>query len=293
MDQSRRVLLAFAALVLAACAMGASPIFVRLAEVGPFASAFWRTALALPMLWAWAALEPADPAPGLDRTVLLAGVLFAADLFFWHLSILATTVANATFLATTAPVWVALGAWLLLGERIGAGTLTGLVLCLLGGAALLGESYGFAPERLTGDVFGVVTAVFFGGYMLATSAARARHRPGRLALMSTAVSAACLFVVALLFEPTLLPASGAGVAALIALAVISHVGGQGLFTFAVGTLPATFSSLVIFIEAIFAAGLAWILFGEPLGAVQALGGVLILLGIWTARPRAVPAGAGP
>ena len=42
---------AFAALVVGAMAMGVSPIFVRLADVGPFASAFWRVTLALPALW--------------------------------------------------------------------------------------------------------------------------------------------------------------------------------------------------------------------------------------------------
>ncbi len=68
---------------------------------------------------------------------------------------------------------------------------------------------------------------------------------------------------------------------------VSHVGGQGLFTFAVGTLPATFSSLVIFIEAIAAALLGWWLLGEPVGALQAAGGVLILFGIFLARPRRV------
>ena len=56
----RRVAIAFACLVLGAVAMGASPIFVRLADVGPYASAFWRTFLALPFLWAWARME----APG-------------------------------------------------------------------------------------------------------------------------------------------------------------------------------------------------------------------------------------
>jgi len=45
---------AFAALCLGAVAMGISPIFVRFsaADVGPFASAFWRVALALPVLYA-------------------------------------------------------------------------------------------------------------------------------------------------------------------------------------------------------------------------------------------------
>ncbi len=73
--------------------------------------------------------------------------------------------------------------------------------------------------------------------------------------------------------------------ALVAMAWISHAGGQGLLSVALGRLPASFSSLVIFLEAIAAAGFAWVLLGEPVSMIQALGGVLILIGIYVARPR--------
>jgi drug/metabolite transporter (DMT)-like permease len=129
--------------VAGAVAVGASPIFVRFADVGPYASAFWRTFLALPLLWAWARIETGGRSPTtFDRPVLLAGLFFAGDLFCWHLAILGTTVANATFLATTAPIWVAFGAWLLTRETIGLRTMLGLALCLSGGAALLGRATG-------------------------------------------------------------------------------------------------------------------------------------------------------
>jgi drug/metabolite transporter (DMT)-like permease len=221
----------------------------------------------------------------LSLPVILAGVFFAGDLFFWHLSILATTVANATFLATTSPIWVALGAWLLLSERIGTRMLFGLLLCIAGGFALIGESYGFAPQRVRGDIFGLCTAVFFGAYILAMRAARAGTGAARLAFLSTAVTAGILFVIAILFDATIIPGSWSGAAALLALALVSQVGGQGLLSVALGSLPATFSALVIFLEAIAAAGFGWIVLGEALGWAQALGGILILLGIWTARPR--------
>jgi drug/metabolite transporter (DMT)-like permease len=289
---SRHVVLAFTALVLGAVAMGASPLFVRLADVGPYASAFWRTFLALPFLAAWALTEenPRQMAERVtDRAVLLSGLFFTGDLFFWHLSILATTVANATFLATMAPVWVALGAWLVLGEVIERRILTGLVLCLAGGAALVGQSYGFAPQRLLGDFFGVATSVFFAAYILAIRAARSNVGAGTLAFVSTAITAACLFVIALSLEPFILPRSWNGAAALLALAVISQVGGQGLLAVALGTLPATFSSLVIFLEAVAAAAMAWAFLGEALGIAQMLGGLLILAGIYAARPRSTPA----
>jgi drug/metabolite transporter (DMT)-like permease len=284
----RRATIALVALVLGAVAMGASPVFVRLADVGPYASAFWRTFLALPFFWAWARLESGGGAKGslaVDRNVLLSGLFFTGDLFFWHLAILGTTVANATFLATTSPIWVGLGAWLLLGEAIGMRILLGLLLCIGGGFALLGESYGFAPQRLMGDLFGLATAVFFGLYVLAVRAARVGHGAAALMFLSTSITSICLFVIALLFEPRVMPQSASGLAALVALALISQVGGQGLLAVALGTLPATFSSLVIFLEAVAAAAFGWVLLGEALGPVQMLGGVLILIGIWIARPR--------
>jgi drug/metabolite transporter (DMT)-like permease len=302
-DVRRRVALAMIALMLGAVAMGASVMFVRWADVGPYASAFWRVFLALPFLWAWMRLEhgPAersDRAGGIvalfsDRTVLLAGLVFTGDLFFWHLAILGTTVANATFLATTAPIWVALGAWAVLSEAVSARALAGIALCMLGGIALIGESYGFMPQRLWGDLHGVATAVFFGAYVLVVRAARARHGAAALMFASTAITAACLFVIASLFEPRILPQSMPGLAALLALALISQVGGQGLVAVALGTLPATFSALVIFLEAIAAASFGWLLLGEPLGVVQVLGGVLILVGIFVARPRAGQLEVGP
>jgi drug/metabolite transporter (DMT)-like permease len=287
-EEQRRFAAAVAALVLGAVAMGASVLFVRWADVGPYASAFWRVFLALPFLWTWMRLEGRGQGRRLarDPAVLLAGLFFTGDLFFWHLSILGTTVANATVLATTAPIWVALGAGFVLGEAVGARTLVALGLCILGGLALVGESYGFAPQRLNGDLFGIATALFFGCYVLAVRAARARHGAAALMFVSTAITAACLFVIAIAFEPRILPQSLAGLAALVALAVISQVGGQGLVAVALGSLPATFSSLVVFLEAIAAAAFGWLLLNEPLGIVQALGGVLILVGIFVARPRA-------
>jgi drug/metabolite transporter (DMT)-like permease len=76
-----------------------------------------------------------------------------------------------------------------------------------------------------------------------------------------------------------------GWAILIALAWVSHAGGQGLLAVALGSLPAMFSSLVIFLEALAAAGLGWLVLSERVTLLQAVGGLVIVGGIWIARPR--------
>ncbi|WP_322098845.1 DMT family transporter [Microvirga roseola] len=156
---------AFAALCAGAVAMGISPIFVRFAaaDVGPFASAFWRVALALPVLYAWMRIEEAKapanaPRASFSKATVLAGLVFSGDLFFWHLAIFNTTVANATFFATTAPFFVVLVTWLVLRQRVSRGTVMGLVMCLAGGAALIGQSLQVDPDRIRGDLYGLATA---------------------------------------------------------------------------------------------------------------------------------------
>lgn len=102
--------LAFLALLLGAVAIAFSPIFVRLSELGPFSTAFYRVALALPAFWFWMAFPQSKaelvrtPSTRKDYARLtLAGVFFAGDLAFWHWSINLTSVANSTLLANAAP----------------------------------------------------------------------------------------------------------------------------------------------------------------------------------------------
>lgn len=289
MFETRAQTVAFLALVTGAIAMGFSPIFVRLADVGPFASAFWRVSLALPPLWAWFRLanEPA-PLGGRDYfvTLVLSGLFFAGDLIFWHLSILHTTVANATLLATMAPVWVFLVSALVFGHKLRRAELAGLAVCLVGGSFLIRDSLSIAPARLVGDFEALATSLFFGLYIVALTRARRSAGPARITFYSTAVTAVCLLVAALIAEGDILPRSAAGWAVLVGLAFISQAAGQGLLAYALGRLPVAFSSLVVFLEAVAAALLAWLLFSEALGPWQWLGGFFVLFGIWLARPRA-------
>lgn len=277
------------AMIAAALAMSISPSLVRFADVGPLASAFWRVFLALPVLYAWMKADEKSAAGRKGKTwslpILLSGLAFAGDLLMWHLAIMKTTIANATFFATMAPLWVVIFGWLLFRHRAEKTTLIGLALCLFGGGALVYQSLSINPAHMLGDALGIGTGVFFGLYFLAVGAARKGSGAARVTFEMSIVTIVVLLAAALIIEGDILPKTGFGWGVLLALAFVSHAGGQGLLSVALGRLPTVFSSLVILLEAVVAAGFAWLLQGEPVSPLQAIGGAVILAGIWVARPR--------
>ncbi|MCW5731761.1 MAG: DMT family transporter [Alphaproteobacteria bacterium] len=280
--------LAMPALVLGAFAIGASPIFVRWSEIGPVATAFHRMLWALPPLWLWMRWEMAAGRrprlrPGDAWALTLAGLFFVGDLIFWHWSIGHTSVANATLFANFAPIVVALGAWALFGQRITSRFLAGMCLAFAGAAILLAASSGFGGGRLLGDAYGLVTACFFGAYMLAIAGLRARLPTAFVMFWSSLVTCLGLLAASLIAGERLWPSSWAGLWVLVALAVVSQAAGQGLLAFALGHLPAGLSSLVVLLEPVAAALLGWLLLGEMLGPWEGLGAMVILAGIVLAR----------
>src|SRR5689334_10836762 len=159
---------ALPAMLLGATCIALSPIFVRLSEAGPTATAFWRTALALPALWPLYFARPATA--GSSRPWLLlfaAGLAFAGDLAFWHAAIARTSVANSTLLANLASIFVTLAAWAFFRQRPSGLFLGGLAAALCGVLLLVHSSLQFSAHGLLGDAFGVVTALFYAAYLLA------------------------------------------------------------------------------------------------------------------------------
>jgi drug/metabolite transporter (DMT)-like permease len=278
---------ALIALFAGATCIALSPIWVRLADVGPTASAFWRVALAVPLLWGIAALAPRGPAApdGRQRWLLAAaGFAFAGDLAFWHWSIQLTSVANSTLLANLSSIFVTLAAWLLWRQRPTREFLAGLLLALAGVALLVRSSLGFSATALVGDALGVITAMFYAWYLLTVKRLRDLGAATlRLMSVTTALTAAILLPVALVSGETLLPSGARGWLVLLGLAWITHAGGQGLIAYALAHLRAAFSSVGLLLQPVMAALFAWVWLGEPLVALQFAGGAVVLVGIYLAR----------
>lgn len=278
---------ALVALILGGAAIGGSPIFVRLSEVGPMATAFWRVALALiPIFIVSLMKKDAGPKPQSlsDYGMLvLPGVVLALDLAAWHLSITMTSVANATLLANLAPVFVTVIGVLFFKASISRVFVLGLVLALAGVFILKGGPAALGNGDLRGDGLAMIAAFFYACYILAIGRLRNRFDTIRIMLWSTASAAVCVFPLGFFYEGHMLPATVYGWSMVFGLAFISHASGQVAITYALAYLPPAFSSLTLLLQPVVAAILAWALLNEAIGPMQALGGAVVLAGIMTAR----------
>lgn len=289
---SRTAQWALVALFAGGAVMGLSPIFVRIADVGPLSSGFFRLILALPVLLViagWGSRERAAllaPMALRDRMLLIAiGLAFGLDIACWHLSITYTTVAEATLLAVLTPAFVAIGAWFLFNERFGRLFLAGLVVAMAGTASLvLQKETGAEPvNRPLGILFGLGAALGYSAYMLGIRKLRRTIATPTIVLWTTGLAAVSLLPVALASQEPLLPAGLYGWSILLAMAVISHAGGQTALTFALAHLPASFSSVTQLMQAAVAALAAWLLLGEALTWMKVASAITILAGIWICR----------
>ena len=283
---------AFAALLLGGVAIGFAGIFMRLSDVNPLASAFWRMALAAPFLWAWACAvrrqdEAANKRTDFTKALVLAGIYFAGDMGIWHLSLHYTTVANATLLSNFAPIFIALWMWIAYRVRFARIFVVGMVVALIGAVMLVGPNAAGGEHgggnKLLGDALGLSSAVFYAAYQLVIKDARSQYSTARLMAWSTTITGLALLPFALTSAGNFWPAQATGWLPLLALALVAQIGGQTVIAYASAHLPASLSSVSLLIQPLTAAVAAWILFQEAIGPVQMAGGALLLWGIYLSK----------
>ncbi|WP_426050596.1 DMT family transporter [Brevundimonas sp. SL161] len=281
--------------------LGLAPILVRLTETGPAAAGFWRLLFALPLLLILVGRPGAEGVGRPSKWMLLAGLFFALDLSFWHYGIVMTSVANATVLCNLTPVVVTLVGWFLFKERPARLFILALALAMGGAFAMAaGAAPGQGTNPVLGDIFSLSVALWYSAYFLAVKQARTTAGALRVTLWVTLAGIPVMAGTALLLGEDMIPATAAGWAACAGMGVM-HVAGQGGVAWALGKLPASITAVTILIQPIVAAALGWMIFGETLAPVQALGGALVLAAIvlaqWSTRAKtktgAAPEGTAP
>jgi len=282
MTQNKSIL-AYLALGAGVLALSFSAMFVRWANAPGPITAFYRLFISIFLLLpfflprakanssirSWSVLFP-----------LIAGIFTACDLALWTSSLSYTTAANATLLGNTAPLWVALGTWLILKQTLTQAFWRGLAITLVGAALILGTDFILHPRFGIGDVMAIFTGFFYGGYYLITEKSRA-HFDSITHIWFVGVGASLsLFVINLILQNPFTGYDRQTWIAFIASAVVSQLIGYMALAYALGHLPASIVAPTMVLQPIVTAILAIPLLGEIPTIWQGIGGTIALVGIY-------------
>ncbi|MFE1251125.1 DMT family transporter [Streptomyces sp. NPDC058766] len=263
----------------------AASLVYRASDMGPVALSFWRCAAGLVLLLAVRLVRPSAAAVGrepLGRRVRRAGVTGLGLAVFqtaYFAAVSATGLAVATVVTLGAgPVLIALGARLLLAERLGRGgavavmgALTGLGVLVLGG--------GDTAVRPWGVLLALVSAA---GYSVMTLLTRRWGRDGEADASGTTVGAFAVTSLCLLpfaAAEGLVPHTGDAVRLLVLLGYVAAVPtalAYGLYFAGAAVVRSATVSVIMLLEPVSATVLAVVLLGERLTPATVAGTLLML-----------------
>lgn len=200
---------------------------------------------------------------------LMSAAFLAATFFFFIFSISYTTVANASALMSTGPLFLAAAAWAWLGERPRAGTWAAIAAALAGIALMFSE--GFGTGQLAGNLLALGVPVSFTINYIILRRAAASVDPTVSALL-----AALLSVLVGLPLAWPLAASGRDLLLLAALGVFQTGLGLALMTRAYHRLQAGELALIGLLETVLAPLWVWLAIGERPGNAALAGAVIVI-----------------
>ena len=271
---------AILALIVANAALAFGPWFVRMADTGPVSSAFWRIALAAPVLGIAAlasgargrAMRPQRMGGALWGLLALAGICFAGDLGAWHIGILKTTLANATLFGNSAIFMFPIYGFVVARVWPSRGQAMALLLALAGAMLLMGRSYDLDPRNLMGDLFCLLAGLLYTAYFVLMARAREQLAPLHALAMSTAFSVVPLLLFALAMGERILPSAWTP---LIGLALCSQVLGQGLMVYVLGKFTPLVIGIALLLQPVMAGIIGVFAYDEWLGPADLAGAVMV------------------
>ncbi|WP_156679912.1 DMT family transporter [Sphingomonas profundi] len=284
---------ALAGLILANICLACGPWLVRLSDVGPTSSAFWRLAIAAPVLLLLARRDGtrlfARPR-AMWLAIVVAALAFAADLAAWHVGILHTRLTNAALFANTASIFFAVYGLIALRRRPDGPRVAALTLAVIGIGLLLGRSFELSRQNVLGDALSIAAGLLYTVYLIAMDRVRGSVPALSALALVTLVALLPLLPLAIGLEGNVWPRDWTP---LLLLALGSQVIGQGLIIYAMGHLSPIVVGLGLLTQPVVAAAIGWIAYGERLTVADGIGAAAIAAAlILVRRPgRAAPAGA--
>jgi len=199
----------------------------------------------------------------------LGGLFYCCTLIGYVLALTHTTVANAVFTLSTIPLFTAVIAWLVLGERVDRVTSIAIALAFGGISLMVGD--GISAGTLFGSLMALMTALCFACFVVVLRKGRATNM-----LPATAIGAllAALVAIFMLDGDYVLTGRDLGIC-LVWGAIISSVG-HVLIIAGSRHIPGAELTLLILLEFIFTPLWVWLLMNEVPGSMTLIGGAVVL-----------------
>jgi drug/metabolite transporter (DMT)-like permease len=230
-----------------------------------------------------------------DRRATLAlavvGLADAANAALYFAAVQRGPLAVAVLTHYLAPLLIALAAPWVLRERRSSRALLGAPLTLAGLALLLGTPQGGLADPWTA-LLGGASALFYMANVLASKEAARAYSPLAITALHAPLSALALLLV--FGRSALPPALDANVLLVVAGSALCGIVGNMLFNAGLRRIPTAAAGALTYLEPLTAALLGQVVFGEALGPLGFLGGLVVLVsGAWVASESRGPAQPAP
>jgi drug/metabolite transporter (DMT)-like permease len=280
-------------LLIGTLSIGFAPIFVKMAELNTTVAGFYRNFFAAIILSLVVLIfrRPMGVSSVKDFYLpIIAGVVFAVDLFVWHRSIMLAGAGVATVLANTQVFYLNIFSCLLLQQKISMKFFI-LVLLAFVGVVLIAFDFGGgvrSDKFFLGAIYGVITGVIYATFVMIMRKMERDHpienSTDRLLIVSW--FAAFVLLILCLFEGEVsFELDGTQLSLMLALALVSHVLGWVLLPRALAKVSLGVGGLWLLVQPAFAVIVAWMFLGEKLTIMQICGIFLTLFAIGLCRDR--------
>lgn len=257
------------------------PVIVGMQLTPGLTSAFYRMAIAAVALLGYVTITGTLKVPSLKTGLLAAacGILFAADISFWNISIQLTTATQGTLLTNLAPIWVGVIAFLFFKNKPRRSFWLGTVVAMVGIVVFIGVDVFLSLSFDRGFMLGILSGFFYALYILLSKQVLSKMEVVSFITLSTTSSALFLLVINIVANQPLWGFSTNAWISLLIQGLVSQLLAWLLISYATKRMRATRLSLSLLSQVVFASILAWFVLGEVITIEKAIGGLFILAGI--------------
>ncbi|WP_203914164.1 DMT family transporter [Rhizocola hellebori] len=273
--------LTIAALALGVAAVSSSAAMIVYAAAPALAIAFWRNALATGVLAPVTVATRRKELLGIDkRDSVLAGIALAAHFGMWIPSVKLTSIATATALVCTQPIWAGLfSAWR--GRPLGRQAWLGMGVALAGVVIATGADADLGGRALLGDALALGGAVMAAVYTTLGGRVRQQVSTTTYTTVCYGVAAAALLVVCVVAGVPMTGYNAGTWLAIVGITVGPQLLGHSMFNYTLRKVSATTVAVVTLLEVPGAILLGWVWLGQNLSAASIIGVAALLAGVAT------------